>query len=116
MNLFKSDVLSKYSDYNKEKLFDFIYKTPFEYRTTLSIDKDVKFGTEIEFIVNALKREKMYKYIHNNTDYNIHIESVCNHCDINFLPLEISTSILTNNKDKLLELKSIFDYLYEKSL
>lgn len=113
MNYCKCDDFSKLGAGQINNLLNETLEMDLKYRSKLSMSSKVLFGTEIEFILPEKKEKDIRSYIKNEcNNYGIEIEPACYGFEETYVPLEIKTPKLTNKNMNLLELKNVFEYLY----
>ena len=116
MNYYKCDRLSNFKDYEINNLYDKALNTKLNYRSIFSMDKNITFGTEIEFVIPHKNGFIVKDYFKNNyQDWKIDYEYGCFGGEDYMAPLEIDSPILKNNKVMLKKLKDIFNYLYNNN-
>lgn len=103
------------STLEEENLMEYLENIPFEYRERLYTDPSIKFGTEIEFMINKSKSlDKIYKLTYKFFDKKIFRISQSSRVVIPKFDkkiYEIKTPVLSNDMNDFVDLKKICEGL-----
>lgn len=116
MNYYKCDNLSQLNETKINELFNKSLELNLNTQNILSMNKNINFGTEIEFLTPYKSEDKIHDYLEKNfKDYKIEVENACYEGEYGYAPLEISTPKLRNSKSNLKELNHIFNYIFDNN-